>query len=84
MIGNVWEWTSSDASMYPGNKKLRLRPEDEGMAVVRGGSYQSSAVGDNPVTATTRTWMPKNKKDPVIGFRLVRAKGDESSSQRNN
>ncbi|HYO62377.1 MAG TPA: SUMF1/EgtB/PvdO family nonheme iron enzyme, partial [Pyrinomonadaceae bacterium] len=72
MIGNVWEWTSSDASMYPGTRRLKLRPEDAGMAVVRGGSYQSSARGDNPVTATTRTWVAKDKRDPVIGFRLVR------------
>lgn len=74
MIGNVWEWTSTPAAMYKGNKLLRLLAEDENKVVVRGGSYQSSARGDKLITATARTWEPKDKRDPVIGFRLVRAK----------
>ncbi|HEY0079864.1 MAG TPA: bifunctional serine/threonine-protein kinase/formylglycine-generating enzyme family protein [Pyrinomonadaceae bacterium] len=73
MIGNVWEWTSTEASMYKGNNLLRLRTEDESKVVVRGGSYQSSARGDKSISATARTWEPKDKRDPVIGFRLVRA-----------
>ena len=72
MIGNVWEFTSSEAGMYQGNKVLTLAPEDRGKVVVRGGSYQSSARGGEPVTATSRRWVAKDKKDPVIGFRLVR------------
>ncbi|HVF49533.1 MAG TPA: bifunctional serine/threonine-protein kinase/formylglycine-generating enzyme family protein [Pyrinomonadaceae bacterium] len=75
LLGNVWEWTASEASMYAGNKRLKLRAEDAGMVVVRGGSYQSSARGDSLITNTTRTWQPKDKRDPVIGFRLVRPSG---------
>ncbi len=74
MIGNVWEWTTTQATMYKGNNRLRLGADDEGKVIVRGGSYQSSASGDQPVTATSRRWVSKDKKDPVIGFRLVRPK----------
>ncbi|HEV2705865.1 MAG TPA: SUMF1/EgtB/PvdO family nonheme iron enzyme [Pyrinomonadaceae bacterium] len=73
MIGNVWEWTSTEAAMYKGNNRLQLAPDDRGKAVVRGGSYQSKASGDEPVTATARRWLPKDRKDPVVGFRLVRS-----------
>ena len=72
MIGNVWEWTSTVATMYKGNNVLGLVAGDKQKAVVRGGSYQSSAQGDEPITATARRWVDKEKRDPVIGFRLVR------------
>ncbi|MGI8566206.1 MAG: protein kinase domain-containing protein [Pyrinomonadaceae bacterium] len=72
MIGNVWEWTSTEASMYKGNNIMKLQPGDDGKAVVRGGSYQSSADGDEPITVTSRRWIDKEKRDPVVGFRLVR------------
>ncbi len=74
MIGNVWELTSTTAGMYRGNNVLRLAPGDEGKIVVRGGSYQSSPRGDEPVTATARRWVATDKRDPVVGFRLVRAR----------
>jgi serine/threonine-protein kinase len=73
MIGNVWEWTSTEAAMYKGNNRLQLAPDDRGKAVVRGGSYQSTPGGDEPVTATARRWLSKDRKDPVVGFRLVRS-----------
>ena len=72
MIGNVWEWTSSEASMYRGNNVLALAPADRDKIVVRGGSFQSSARGDELVTATARTWVARDKRDPTLGFRLVR------------
>ncbi|MDQ3650587.1 MAG: bifunctional serine/threonine-protein kinase/formylglycine-generating enzyme family protein [Acidobacteriota bacterium] len=72
MIGNVWEWTSTVATMYKGNNVLGLVAGDMQKAVVRGGSYQSSAQGDEPITATARRWVDKEKRDPVIGFRLAR------------
>ncbi|HEX8889342.1 MAG TPA: formylglycine-generating enzyme family protein, partial [Pyrinomonadaceae bacterium] len=71
MIGNVWEWTSSPASVYPGNDKMTVpQEEQEGYFVYRGGSYQSS-VSDG-ITATYRVWLPATHKHPTIGFRLVR------------
>jgi serine/threonine-protein kinase len=73
MIGNVWEWTSSEASMYKGNDRTALAPEDRGKLVTRGGSYESRPDGDEPITVTARRWVPRNFRHPVLGFRLVRA-----------
>ncbi len=72
MIGNVWEWTSSEASMYKGNNVLALANDDRDKIVVRGGSFQSSARGDELITATARRWVSRDKRDPTLGFRLVR------------
>ncbi len=72
MIGNVWEWTSSEASMYKGNDRTALAPEDRRKMVARGGSYESRPDGDEPVTVTARRWVPRNFRHPVLGFRLVR------------
>jgi serine/threonine-protein kinase len=73
MIGNVWEWTSSEASMYKGNDKTALGAADRGKIVARGGSFKSRADGDEPVTVTARRWLARDFRDPVLGFRLVRA-----------
>ena len=76
MIGNVWEWTSSEASLYRGNDKLD--PVEKGWLVVRGGSYRSmsgEAVkkrGGKAFPATWREWLKKDTKNPTLGFRLVR------------
>jgi formylglycine-generating enzyme required for sulfatase activity len=72
MIGNVWEWTASEASMYKGNDQTALAPADRGKMVARGGSYESRPDGDEPVTVTARRWVPRNYRHPVLGFRLVR------------
>ncbi|HJQ31351.1 MAG TPA: bifunctional serine/threonine-protein kinase/formylglycine-generating enzyme family protein [Pyrinomonadaceae bacterium] len=72
MIGNVWEWTASEASMYKGNDRTALAPTDRGKMVVRGGSFKSRADGDEPVTVTARRWFAREFRDPVLGFRLVR------------
>ena len=73
MIGNVWEWTSSEASMYKGNDRTALGAEDRGKMIARGGSFKSRPDGDEPVTVTARRWLSRNSRDPVLGFRLVRA-----------
>jgi formylglycine-generating enzyme required for sulfatase activity len=72
MIGNVWEWTSSEAAMYKGNDRTMLSAEDAGKLVVRGGCYESRPDGDEPMTATSRRWVARNFRSPIIGFRLVR------------
>ncbi|HWS89722.1 MAG TPA: bifunctional serine/threonine-protein kinase/formylglycine-generating enzyme family protein [Pyrinomonadaceae bacterium] len=73
MIGNVWEWTASEASMYKGNDRTSLASGDRGKLVARGGSFKSRPDGDEPITVTARRWIPRNFRDPVLGFRLVRA-----------
>ncbi|HEX8557142.1 MAG TPA: bifunctional serine/threonine-protein kinase/formylglycine-generating enzyme family protein [Pyrinomonadaceae bacterium] len=73
MIGNVWEWTSSEASMYKGNDRTALGAQDRGKVVARGGSFKSRPDGDEPVSVTARRWIAREFRDPVLGFRLVRA-----------
>jgi formylglycine-generating enzyme required for sulfatase activity/serine/threonine protein kinase len=77
MIGNVYEWTSSKASYYPGNN-TQLTAKERGYIVVRGGAHQSMYVdavrnrGGKEFPATLRLWAPKDTKSPTVGFRLVR------------
>ncbi|MEJ7616490.1 MAG: bifunctional serine/threonine-protein kinase/formylglycine-generating enzyme family protein [Pyrinomonadaceae bacterium] len=67
LIGNAWEWTSTEASFYEGNDHV-LPEKEQGWMVVRGGSFKTSA---DSVTSTTRGWVPSSTKDPTLGFRLV-------------
>lgn len=69
MIGNVWEWTSSKASVYKGNS-LQVPPQYQEWIVARGGSYSSPA---NKVSGTMRDWFAPNTKNAVLGFRLIKA-----------
>ena len=69
LIGNVWEWTSSKASLYPASP-LKLPEVQKSWMVARGGSYSSQA---NKISATMRDWFAPNYKNPVLGFRLVKA-----------
>lgn len=71
LIGNVWEWTSSQASFYAGNSRSFPAKERE-WVVVRGGSYRSIAEGEGAVTATSRGWVAPTTRDSTLGFRLVR------------
>jgi formylglycine-generating enzyme required for sulfatase activity len=77
MIGNVYEWTSSEAAYYPGNNS-QPKPQERGSIVVRGGAHQSmfaeavSNRGGKEFPATLRLWTPKSTKSFTIGFRLVR------------
>jgi formylglycine-generating enzyme required for sulfatase activity/serine/threonine protein kinase len=71
LIGNVWEWTSSKASVYAGSP-LSVPAGDKDSYVIRGGSYASEPGGER-TTATTRDWVPASTKHPTLGFRLVRA-----------
>jgi formylglycine-generating enzyme required for sulfatase activity len=72
MIGNVWEWTASEASMYKGNDRTVLKDEDRGKLVIRGGAYNNRPDGDKPVSVTARSWFPRSFRDATLGFRLVR------------
>jgi serine/threonine-protein kinase len=71
LIGNVWEFTSSKASVYPGNP-AKLPDQLKDWVVVRGGSFQSSAKGDKPISSTYRDWVAPNYKSVTLGFRLVK------------
>jgi serine/threonine protein kinase/formylglycine-generating enzyme required for sulfatase activity len=72
LVGNVWEWTSSKASLYKGNTEP-LPPQHKDWVVIRGGCYVTSAKSELPASGTLRTWFPPNYKNLVLGFRLVKS-----------
>ena len=71
LMGNVWELTSSKASVYKGNP-AELPAQLKDWIVVRGGSFQSQSKGDRPVSATLRDWVVPTYKSVTLGFRLVK------------
>jgi serine/threonine protein kinase len=72
LIGNVWEWTSSKVSVYPGNP-TKIPPSAQDWIAIRGGCYVSDPVkADTPVSACLREFVPPSTKTTLLGFRLVR------------
>jgi formylglycine-generating enzyme required for sulfatase activity/serine/threonine protein kinase len=72
LIGNVWEWTSSRASLY--TTEIQIPEANKDWVVVRGGSYASDPNDRQiPISATYRDWFEPNFKNPNFGFRLVRS-----------
>jgi eukaryotic-like serine/threonine-protein kinase len=73
LIGNVWEWTSSKPSAYPGNTS-ELISSYENWITIRGGCYVSDPVKpDAPVTSCMRNFVAPSTKNTLLGFRLVRS-----------
>lgn len=73
LIGNVWEWTSSKASVYPGNDRVVPGSMQE-WVTIRGGCYVSDpAKADAPVSSCLREFVPPSTKTTLLGFRLVRS-----------
>ena len=68
LIGNAWEWTSSDVVVYPGGNLSSAIPQD--VKVVRGGSWQAG----KQATSTYRGYLHiTNAKDySATGFRCVK------------
>ena len=74
LIGNVWEWTSSKASLYPGSRLGEIPAATKDWVVVRGGSYSSDPLDRQiPISATYRDWFDQEFRQPNCGFRLVRS-----------
>ena len=72
LIGNVWEWTSSKASLYTGTTEIPTATKE--WVVARGGSYASDPNDRQiPVSATYRDWFDPTLRHPNFGFRLVRS-----------
>jgi iron(II)-dependent oxidoreductase len=74
MIGDVWEWTDSEFSAYPGFESFPY-PEyseiffDEGYAVLRGGSW---ATRPGAIRNTFRNWDFPIRRQLFVGFRCAR------------
>ena len=68
MVGNVWEWTSSNAKFYDNSPVL----DDPNGRVRRGGSFAERIKKDFK-NATDRGWLKdEHFRFPSIGFRLAR------------
>lgn len=70
LIGNVYEWTGSKASLYPGSKGT-MRETKEARYMIRGGAGYSKSSGPFAITATFRADVEASRRDKELGFRLV-------------
>ena len=72
MIGDVWEWTSSDYVPYPGFKPEFDEYNDKwfvGQKVLRGGSY---ATPQYHLRSTYRNFFHPNERWMISGFRCAK------------
>lgn len=74
MIGDVWEWTSSDFTGYPGYETFPYREYSEVFfgteyKVLRGGSW---ATASDVARATFRNWDYPIRRQIFTGFRCAR------------
>ena len=72
LIGNAWEWTASDVSVYPGGSLSSPIPPE--VKIVRGGSWRE---GKNDATSTYRGYLHKTNAEDysATGFRCVKDAG---------
>ncbi|MBA3784494.1 MAG: SUMF1/EgtB/PvdO family nonheme iron enzyme [Acidobacteria bacterium] len=74
LIGNVYEWTNSKATLYPGSVAAELKePLKDNIYIFRGGSAFNKSTGDKAITSTYRGTINMTKRDAQLGFRLVRS-----------
>lgn len=71
LIGNVWEWTSTEINAYPGSS-AQVQKTAEKRIVVRGGSAHENPAKLN-ITSTFRADVSIKQKEKNLGFRLVRS-----------
>jgi iron(II)-dependent oxidoreductase len=74
LIGDVWEWTSSDFARYPGFSSFPYREYSEvffgaDYKVLRGGSW---ATDPSAVRVTFRNWDYPIRRQIFAGFRCAR------------
>jgi gamma-glutamyl hercynylcysteine S-oxide synthase len=84
LIGDVWEWTSSDFLPYPGFTAWPYREYSEVFfgpeyKVLRGGSF---AVGPVACRGTFRNWDYPIRRQIFSGFRTARSAAVEAANGR--
>lgn len=80
MLGDVWEWTSTTFSGYPGFASFPYREYsevffDDGYRVLRGGSW---ATHRRAIRTTFRNWDFPIRRQIFAGFRCARDAGPSS------
>ena len=70
LIGNVFEWTSSPPSLYPGNPGT-MKELSEPFQMIRGGSFFQKSTGPQAISSTYRVEILASKRSAELGFRLV-------------
>ena len=70
LIGNVWEWTSDEVSVYPGSPTI-LNKKPGKRVMIRGGSANESPF-KLTITSAFRVDVDLEQKEKNLGFRLVR------------
>ena len=73
LIGNVWEWTASKPSAYPGNTAELISSYENWIAIRGGGWLSDPGKSDAPVTACMRSFLSPSTRNTLLGFRLVRS-----------
>jgi gamma-glutamyl hercynylcysteine S-oxide synthase len=75
LLGDVWEWTSSPFTAWPGFEPMLYRAysapffgQDETFRVLRGGSW---AVAGNTIRPSFRNWDLPTRRQIFSGFRLA-------------
>jgi len=78
MIGNAWEWTSSDVVTYPGGHFASTVPKE--VKVIRGGSWQET---NQQATTTYRGFVRVRGAEDysATGFRCAKDAGGKERSQ---
>jgi formylglycine-generating enzyme required for sulfatase activity len=71
LIGNVFEWTGTEAWAYPGSN-FDVGQLSEPTFMIRGGGAYEKSTGENAITSTFRVATPGSKRSAGLGFRLVR------------
>ena len=82
LIGNVWEWTDSEVSIYPGGKADPPEKKEPPVYMLRGCSFACRPTLEDATkfkqkayaSTTFRFGLPNTQKDKAIGFRLVSSK----------
>ncbi|HET6501898.1 MAG TPA: ergothioneine biosynthesis protein EgtB [Amycolatopsis sp.] len=79
LIGDVWEWTSTDFGGYPGFAAFPYREYSEvffgpGYKVLRGGSFGTDAAA---IRGTFRNWDYPIRRQIFSGFRCARDAGSQ-------